>query len=316
MWSRVGDRRHWIRECPRCGLRFNGSVTRPSYQAWARRLAGMGHSEECCCARQPLTRVYIEDNPGKTYQPPVAIKEHETEILRLYEGLDVWDAPAIRLDSWECVDGTLTLHASRTTYKATLLTNRAWHDPRVRTWCAGHPLSDHMGFQLTMLTADNRVPLIRRKASLSVNPGLWQPAVTASVKAGYALDAAGTLTVQGLERAIIRECADELKCQPSTLTPVNLLGVQRDPMEGGKPSLVILAHTDATMRDIEEGLAHASGTALEDAVDIMSVGVGAFQRMGLLPTRLTAGGMRLDTAPAYATALRWARQRLWQEAGR
>jgi hypothetical protein len=119
-------------------------------------------------------------------------------------------------------------------------------------------LSNHLGYNAFVITADGHVPFVVRSKELSIGKLTLGCSIGASVKSKYALHRkSGEFSPAGLLNSVTCEIEDELKVEPSEIvgTP-QIIAPYRDPLEGGKPQLCICAHTSLGKDALGERFKH------------------------------------------------------------
>jgi hypothetical protein len=118
------------------------------------------------------------------------------------------------------------------------------YGPRVSPLNASK-LSNHLGYNAFVITADGYVPFVIRSKELSIGKLTLGCSIGASVKSKYALHRkSGEFSPAGLPNSVTREIEDELKVEPSEVIGApQIIAPYRDLLEGGKPQPCICAHT-------------------------------------------------------------------------
>lgn len=204
------------------------------------------------------------------YELPDIVKIHFDELLSAHSTSTVYNQLNIRVDSWSLQKQRLIINTSRTSYYSSLLTNRAIdytfengltlrnyleYGPFLHSLAESH-LSNHLGFNGFVESADGYIPFIKRGKNLSIGKFTYGNSIGASLKTKYALDESGNLSAAGLIHSILAEIADELKIPSEHLEPFscekNLIAAYRDVIEGGKPQLLFYIHSNWSKKEIEE----------------------------------------------------------------
>lgn len=208
----------------------------------------------------------------KQYTPPTYILNNANEIFNIHRHSIIFNNIVIRIDDAQLEsNGQIYLKTSRTTYYDSLLTNRAMdyklpNNLTIRQIYEPGPhlsslqtskLSNHLGFNLFILTSDNKILFVRRSTDVSVSKATIGPSVAASLKTKYAL-IHGKFTVDGLIYGIQKEIEDELGITPdidsnfriTENTPI--IALYRDIIEGGKPQFVFMIHSSRDSKDISD----------------------------------------------------------------
>lgn len=196
------------------------------------------------------------DDCQKMYKLPKDIKKQEQNLLSAHSSSFIYNQLNIRVDDWNFIDNTLYIKTSRTTYFNSLLTNRSmdylWKNGlTTRQLYAYAPfapelkssaLSNHLGFNGLVESADGYIPLIKRGKEVSIGKGTYGTSVGASLKTKSALKDNRTFTIDGLMDAIYDEIDEELNIDIDNLIikPIEevIIATYRELVEGGKPQLV------------------------------------------------------------------------------
>ena len=166
------------------------------------------------------------------------------------------------------------IHASRTTYYNSLVTNRVmdyeFHagltirkifecGPMIKS-LKQSALSNYFDFNGFIESADSEIMLVFRKKYVSIRNRLYGNSVEASLKFQYALNEKNIFTRKRLEKGIVWEIEDELGIHENELQlkeqkklgAVQLLAAYRDIVEGGKPQLLFYAKAFIEKKAVEE----------------------------------------------------------------
>lgn len=190
----------------------------------------------------------------KRYQLPKQVADRSESIMRAHKYSKVYNQIALRLEDLRVEGNAVELEYSRTTYFDSLLTNRAmdysWENGRsVREVYEPGPflnslkeskLSNHLGFNGFVETADGKIIFVKRGQKMSIGKGTWSNSVGASLKAKYALDDNRVFNREGLSRAIREEIRDELYIDIDQNVDLHksIFAFYRDLAEGGKPQFL------------------------------------------------------------------------------
>ncbi len=203
------------------------------------------------------------------YVLPDMVKDNYDYIMEAHKYSTVYNQLNIRLDDYHIEDNKITLLTSRTTYFHSLVTNRAmdyrWSSSNsVRELYSPGPflenlreskLSNHVGFNGLVETMDGKIIFIHRSKKVSIGKDTIGTSIGASLKAKYALDDEGYLTLDGLKQAITSEIKDELnidsKCYDFSLDK-NIVAIYRDIVEGGKPQLLFYVKIKLSSDSVKE----------------------------------------------------------------
>jgi len=202
--------------------------------------------------------IRIEDSLNE-YQLPDNVRENFDDIFEAHRTSNVYNQQNIRVVNWETKGEEFLIQIERTTYFNSLVTNRAmdykWKNGltiREMYECGPYlnplnrsKLSNHLGFNGFVESADGYIMLIKRGDNLSIGKRRYGCSVEASLKAKYVLGEDGHIKENGLIYSILREIEDELKIpkehiQNSTLKGT-VIAAYRDLVEGGKPQLFVVA---------------------------------------------------------------------------
>lgn len=248
--------------------RFPGLLLYPPTMADLRALAAAGTTPT-------LGSLRVLDDSQRRYVPPPYIVHFQADLLAAHRSSVTYNNLNIRLDGVRAdADGAgIGLVTSRTTYVSSLLTNRAtdyvlpnglslreMYEPGPYLTELAHSLfSNHLGFNLFIVSADDKVVLVQRSMRVSIHKGMLGPSVAASLKAKYALDGEGRFTIPGLVHGIAAEAKDELNFPDEahgledwlrvdgTMT---LVAIYRDLIEAGRPQLVLVGRSPKTFAQI------------------------------------------------------------------
>lgn len=215
--------------------------------------------------------IKIVDYPENEYRLPGIIANNFNKLFKSFSSAKIYNSINIRVDDWYISgdSNTFTITTGRTNYYKYLVTNRAIDytlaegisvrellecDPFIHLLKTSS-LSNHLGFNGFVESADGKIALIFRKKGMSIGEETYSNSVTASLKIKYALDESYLFTKDGLMNAIIEEINDELGIPFKTLItknnePIQLIAAYRDVLEGGKPQLLFYAKTEMTSEQI------------------------------------------------------------------
>lgn len=107
-------------------------------------------------------------------------------------------------------------------------------------------LSNHLGFNGFVETADGKIIFVLRGNSVSIGKNTLADSMGASLKAKYCLDDDRKLTVAGISNAIRQEIYDELRIQVDAHINLceTIFAFYRDIVEGGKPQFLFYYKCD------------------------------------------------------------------------
>lgn len=218
-------------------------------------------------------QIVVRDDGEDIYDLPKEVAEHYEELMSDYSDSTIYDNTNIRVTDWKIEDGRFVLQTGRTTYFSSLVTNRAMDKElsdggSVREKVEGGPkltplstskLSNHLGFNGFLESADGKLCFVERNKDVSIGKGTYGTSVGAALKTKYALRGE-RLTAESLDWGIRQEFHDELKVGQSAerfgkkgLTKVTIIAAYRDLLEGGKPQLLVYAKSDLTAAELSEG---------------------------------------------------------------
>jgi 8-oxo-dGTP pyrophosphatase MutT (NUDIX family) len=195
-----------------------------------------------------------------------------TEIERLVDdawhaattrpGVNLFDGPMCRLESWDASPDCLSLNLSDTTYKRFLGTNLTHPDLADRFGQA--VLANPVGVSPALLTADGFMMMGRRNATVAYYPNRVHPFAGA-------LDPADADPFA----AVRRELAEELSFADAAVGEVYCTGIAED-LAIRQPELIFVARTIRTRQEVEAAMdetehdatwsAPATAEAIEAAV--------------------------------------------------
>jgi 8-oxo-dGTP pyrophosphatase MutT (NUDIX family) len=177
-------------------------------------------------------------------------------------GVQLFDGPMCRLESWQAAPQRLRLALSPTSYKRFLGTNLS--HPGLADRFGPQILANPVGVSPALLTADNFLMMGRRNASVAYYPNRIHPFAGA-------LDP----TDANSFAAVRRELREELSLDDADVPEIYLTGIAED-LSIRQPELIFLARTNRTCQEIEAALdrtehnaawsAPASASAIESAL--------------------------------------------------
>jgi len=214
--------------------------------------------------------IKIKDDPENQYQLPSQIADLSGEIMEAHLKSVIYNQINIRLNdtSWNQDTGTLTLHTGRTYYFDSMVTNRAAdyelsNGKTIREIFEPGPyikslhqtkMSNHLGYNGFLETADGKIPFVVRGDNLSIGKGTLANSIGASLKSKYAIECEHDyrFTLNGLGNAILKEIVDELNLCPANQANAyfqehgitsndainGIFAVYRDMVECGKPQFL------------------------------------------------------------------------------
>lgn len=212
----------------------------------------------CLMARsngEPPFDVHFDDSAHlQKYQIPTQVAQHSNELMEAHAHSKVYNRLAVRLNDVQREGDRVTLTCSQTYYYDSLITNRAMdyvleNGKTVREIYEPGPflsalkeskLSNHLGYNGFLETADGKLIFVLRGKNLSIGKGTWATSIGASLKAEYALTDEKKITKQTLSYTVAKEIADELYIdvpQDVDFTQ-RIIAFYRDLVEGGKPQFL------------------------------------------------------------------------------
>ncbi len=217
-----------------------------------------------------LGREIVIKDSKKYYVLPTVIEENRNMLFRAHDSSNIYNQLNVRVKDWYLDGNKFFIETERTTYYDSMLTNRAmdfkWqsgmtnrdffqYGPFVKS-LKDSKMSNHLGFNGFILSADGKIPFVKRNNSVSIGKRTYGVSVMASLKARYALNKNGNFTISGLKNSIFREIFDELEIRKEDIVSFdlnnNLLAAYRDLVEGGKPQLLFFAKVKLTKDEIDK----------------------------------------------------------------
>jgi 8-oxo-dGTP pyrophosphatase MutT (NUDIX family) len=155
-------------------------------------------------------------------------------------GVNLFDGPMCRLESWHATPDRLTLRLAHTTYKTFLGTNLS-HTELADQYGQG-ALANPVGVSPALLTADQFIMMGRRNDSLAYYPRRIHPF-------------AGALDPSDADpfAAIARELHEELAFTDADIADIRCTGVAED-VALRQPELIFLARTTRTRAQVESAV--------------------------------------------------------------
>jgi len=200
-------------------------------------------------------RIEVLDS-NYTYALPGLLEANFATLMRSHQYSVTYDSLMIRLNDLEVSTDRVTLVTGRTTYFASLASNRSMDYEFADSLSirrlfqfglgsarlAHSQLSNHLGFNCIIETSDNGIVFVQRSSAVSVAKGVLGLGIEASLKTRFALSEDGSFSAQGIADAVRGEMSDELNLKEDTYDAIaledNLLSVYQDLVEGGKPQLL------------------------------------------------------------------------------
>ncbi len=275
-----------------------------------------------CDASLEKKELRIVDRPEKRYRLADFARDHYDELFSFHSGAGLYNQTNIRVDRWVQEDSAFTLYTSRTTYFDSLVTNRAmdfrlkcgttvrdelYHGPFPKD-LSESDLSDHLGFNGFIVTADGFIPLVKRRPDVSTEQGLYGNSIQASLKTRYALTEKNSfLTADGIRNSILKEIRDELKIPESEIRGLKLLYAYRNLVEGGKPQLLFYAECTQTREDIRrrfrEKMLRDEEKLTVDGKEFLWIPEKELAHLFLFPGGIIRQGIIIPMSPASAAAV-------------
>lgn len=205
----------------------------------------------------------------KMYHLPIIIETHFDHLMSAHKFSNIFNNLNIRLADFSYNGKTATLKTERTTFFSSLVTNRA-ADKRLpngqtlRTILEPGPFltelpysqfSNHIGFNLFLITKDQKIIFVNRGKDVSIGKSILGPSIAASLKSKYALNEHGDFTAKGLENGVRKEISDELKIDPKDIEfslSNNIVSFYRDMIEAGKPQFVGIFFINQTFEKLNQ----------------------------------------------------------------
>ena len=229
---------------------------------------------DCCEA------VVVDYDQKKHARRPHALDDliDETWARALDAKPNLFDGAKFRLASASSSSGTATLRIGLTGYREYVGTNRAPHWERLAGDGGAH-LSNALGCETALETADGMLALFRRSAAVATHGGLYNGpsghAEPGRVKGfegvrDVPLDAAA-VSRELLEDAILMETVEEVGVPLASLSKPKLIGVMRDSRL--KPDLLFLVKTTLVSEAVRAR--HATAVEAWESDDLRFVPVDA-----------------------------------------
>ena len=195
--------------------------------------------------------IFIDNsNKDNRYQLPKQIEENSEKLFNAHSASIIYNNINLRLDDFEFDKdkNEMKLLYSKTTYYDSLLTNRVMDYPfrgnrTIREMFEPGPLmstlsesrlSNHIGFNGFIETADGYYIFVKRANNLSIAKNTLSTSVTKD----------RTMTLEGISNAIKSEIRDELKIEIDKDTGISqdlsksIFAFYRELSEGGKPQFL------------------------------------------------------------------------------
>ncbi len=214
-------------------------------------------------------QIFVHDEFRRFYKLPEDVASHFDELIKAHSSSNIFNQMTIRVDDWKVEQSEFHIYTSRTTYFNSLVTNRSmdyvWSNGiTIRDLLDFDPfilplnqskLSNHLGFNGFIESADGYFPLVFRNSIMSMGKHTYGDSISASLKSKYALDSNQLLTVEGIEYAILKEICNELDITRDQLLwkglKYQLLAAYRDMVEGGKPHFLFYVKSTLSKSNID-----------------------------------------------------------------
>lgn len=246
----------------------------------------------------PFNIVIDHSNKDNRYQLPKQIGDNSEKLFNAHSVSIIYNNINLRLDDFEFDKdkNEIKLLYSRTTYYDSLLTNRVMDYPfrgnrTIREMFEPGPLmstlsesklSNHIGFNGFIETADGYYIFVKRANNLSIAKNTLSTSISASLKTKYALTKDRTMTLEGISNAIKSEIRDELKIDIDKDADIaqdlskSIFAFYRELTEGGKPQFLFYYKLQKlTKVEVESNFKkslcenkHDKKTAIEDGSEL------------------------------------------------
>lgn len=214
------------------------------------------------------------------YKQPDWVKAHRDALFEAHSYSDIYNQQIFRVDNIIHNSNKFDMYLSKTTYLDSLITNRACdyeiNGVSVRKIYEPGPLlhdlkdsllSNHLGFNGMVETADHKFVFIKRHNSVSIGKDKWQTAIGASLKTKFALTLNKEITKESIKDAMIYEMIDEFclqyldnygnikdQMEESFSFEKNVLFYYRDLVEAGKPQFMFYYQIPLASYEISNAL--------------------------------------------------------------
>ena len=255
--------------------------------------------------------IMIDDHADKMYEPPVYLQVNTDKIMNAHKSSTLYNNVALRIDDVKTRDDIITLSTSRTTYFASLLTNRAmdyhfndgptvrqmyeydFHTPPLRE----SQLSNHLGVNGIIFTLDDIAVFVNRNKNVSIGKESYGTGVAGSIKARYAIDRSLGVCPMTIRAAIMQEIIDEMRLDPREYSMLNfsieqnLIAFYRDLVEGGKPQFLIDCKLPLTFEELSKRISNQNNTSddiLADGDQIVGIRKADLRNATIIPDGISA----------------------------
>lgn len=188
------------------------------------------------------------------YQLPKQIADDSDHIMKAHNFSTVYNNMNVRINSILTDTNKISINYSMTTYFDSLITNRAMdysfkNGKTIREIYEPGPflstlseskLSNHLGFNGFVETADGKFIFVLRNSSVSIGKNTLANSIGASLKVKHCFNDDRRLTLSGIEIAIRKEIKDELRINVAENISLSegIFAFYRDIVEGGKPQFL------------------------------------------------------------------------------
>lgn len=155
-------------------------------------------------------------------------------------GVNLFDGPMCRLESWTATDERLQLNISKSSYKTFVGTNMA--HPEFAAAFGPDVMANPIGVSPALITADDQLLLGRRSSSVAYYPNRVHPF-------------AGSMEPTDTDpfAAIVRELHEELQLLPDEISDLRCTGIAED-QSLQQPEMIFAARSALTRKQIEAQL--------------------------------------------------------------
>lgn len=274
----------------------------------------------------PFELVIDQKNSAMHYRLPTQIADISDHLMESHRHSLIFNKMNIRVDDLIVEGQKVTLVYSHTTYFDSMLTNRAMDYPwkngkTVREVYEPGPflsplslsrLSNHLGFNGFVETADGKIIFVKRSNNLSIGKRTLADSIGASMKVEFCCDNDRRLTVEGIANAIRKEVSDELKITINDDHLENsIFAFYRDIVEGGKPQFLFYYRIDKTFEEFQENFKKViknnrkenKKTAKVDGYRFYGFDKDQLRGATILPGELIVGKKRFHMMPSASAAI-------------
>lgn len=284
-------------------------------------------------------KALIIDDKKREYVLPEEARANLKNLKMIHGTSKLYNSPVIRADDFYEENESFTLVTGRSQYFYSLATNRAMDygingislrdclefGPKISR-LADSELSNHLGFNGFVQTSDGKYLFVQRHKHVSIGKNMLQVSVGASLKAKHALDANGTLSIDGIIKAMTEEICDEfnLRYLPNfehrkeeifkDFGKDNICYFYRDLVEGGKPQFMfdykIGLTSDELVRAFTHGLKRVKRTHDAfgryfsiDGYKLILVDKDDMSSIYIAPDIVVIGGQEYKIMPSHSACL-------------